>query len=969
MKISILISTILLASLSSSPGQVPVFRPDQIASMVAAYKLDPRGPYRDIRWFCKDGSINPPKEPCDKPGGVQRARMKQEIVDLAKKEHIFLGQILATTPYVDFWDEVNSSSRLKQFQLENFLFSADNGWILRKARYYRGARQAEDEAKWGRDFFEWLLKDEQRISEHFFLIKQAVRDLPHRTDDNLTLRIRAVSKSISEAYPEFMDLRIKIHGQPHPEDLNAVRNFQRLHQEKLSASIYKLLDDLVKDMNALYQTVDLTKLGAYSGQLSSENEVGKAITKLVDEFKDVPPSLARLNALSETMLAARNGLSSTVSPDERLAIFDALIEMEEIILLEAQTVSPETLEDLLTQIKVLIRVAAATGWIELWEWEKVEEYLTWRGKEEMSLNDLDRQLTLGRSVIEWSTGMGTAIWNKTIERYGTFEPLTYGFLDDRIRSSVLLPLGEKIGNLGDLITQFSGRSNLVMGIKEQGLIRGLNPGFAKGILVVVSEDPDNIKVSPDKIYIFDRSPADLKPVAGIATVSEGNAVSHVQLLARNLGIPNAVFSRRNLLELKAYSGKEVFYAVSPNGTVIMKPAKEMSEEERKLFAKRVRPEERIEVPTQSLNLAQKNPVNLREVKATDSGNLCGPKAANLGQLKSMFPENVVEGFVIPFGVFRDHMEQSMPGTEMSYWGFMNQIFDQGEAMLNEGITQEKVDAYTLEGLDKLQTAIRSMPLKQEFVEEMKVCFEEVLGDRLGKVPVFLRSDTNMEDLRDFTGAGLNLTLFNVVEPDKILQGIKDVWASPYTERSYSWRQRYLINPENVYPSILVIPSVDVDASGVMITKGIINEAADDLTVAFSRGAGGAVDGQVAETWLLVKGGPNILLSPAREPFARRLPADGGSYKEALTFNTPILQNGSISALRKIAHEIKDKFPFAAGSEAVIHDIELGFKDGHLWLFQVRPFVENKNALGSLYLQSINAKLPVQYYPVSYALQP
>ena len=35
------------------------------------------------------------------------------------------------------------------------------------------------------------------------------------------------------------------------------------------------------------------------------------------------------------------------------------------------------------------------------------------------------------------------------------------------------------------------------------------------------------------------------------------------------------------------------------------------------------------------------------------------------------------------------------------------------------------------------------------------------------------------------------------------------------------------------------------------------------------------------------------------------------------------------------------------------DIELGFKDNKLWLFQVRPFVENKNAAASQYLNSLN----------------
>ena len=38
------------------------------------------------------------------------------------------------------------------------------------------------------------------------------------------------------------------------------------------------------------------------------------------------------------------------------------------------------------------------------------------------------------------------------------------------------------------------------------------------------------------------------------------------------------------------------------------------------------------------------------------------------------------------------------------------------------------------------------------------------------------------------------------------------------------------------------------------------------------------------------------------------------------------------------------------------DVELGFKDQKIWLFQVRPFVENKKALNSEYLQSITPKI-------------
>ena len=35
--------------------------------------------------------------------------------------------------------------------------------------------------------------------------------------------------------------------------------------------------------------------------------------------------------------------------------------------------------------------------------------------------------------------------------------------------------------------------------------------------------------------------------------------------------------------------------------------------------------------------------------------------------------------------------------------------------------------------------------------------------------VFIRSDTNVEDLPGFTGAGLNLTLFNIVGFDNVVK--------------------------------------------------------------------------------------------------------------------------------------------------------------------------------------------------------
>jgi hypothetical protein len=126
-----------------------------ITEQIAVFKNDVRGPYKDIRWFCKDGSVRQPKDPCplEIGPGVQHARYKDVVENIGKKNHVFLGQILAYSTNQEFWDSQNHNSRIKQYQLDKYLRSVDDGWVLQKAQYYRGAVQVEDEEAWGIDFF------------------------------------------------------------------------------------------------------------------------------------------------------------------------------------------------------------------------------------------------------------------------------------------------------------------------------------------------------------------------------------------------------------------------------------------------------------------------------------------------------------------------------------------------------------------------------------------------------------------------------------------------------------------------------------------------------------------------------------------------------------------------------------------------------------------------------------------------
>ncbi|APQ18066.1 phosphoenolpyruvate synthase [Maribacter hydrothermalis] len=954
----LIIALFTSVTIAYSQTSVPA---DNIKTLVEKYKSDIRGPYRDIRWFCTDGSIRQPKDPCpdDIGPGVQHARYKDEVVALGKSNHIFFGQILAFSNNEEIWDSNNNHSRLKQYQLDKYLRLIDDGWINKKSQYYRGSVQVEDEEAWGIAFYKWILAKDSVVADNFYFLRQSLKDIPHSGDDNVAQLMRSESKVISDLYTPFMDLRTKIHSQPEKSDIQKVLDFKTKNQKSLTTDLNKKLDGLVTTMQTFFKPVDVQAL-LNKSKLVKGTTLGDKVQTFVQGLSSNEKPAYLVNETAQLLLDIREGLLEEKRPLARLQLLDISLKLEELLFQNAPNWEPTTVSEQLEKICALTTASVGAGYLELWEWEQVSGTLSKFGQEQLSLAELTQVLETARAAVEWSAAMVKANYQEVVDVYTTFEPKSYAFIDDRIRGSMALHLGKSVGELGDFIAKESALTNMVMDIPNQSTFRGLNPGYAFGELVVVDGSSEDIEVSSDKIYIFQRSPSDLKPVAGIATVAEGNMVSHVQLLARNLGIPNAALSDANLQSLKKYDGDRVFYAVSNKGNVIIKPEAKMTEQERELFVKKERNTDKIEVPVEKIQLGNTDVLNMRNVDASDSGALCGPKAANLGQLKKMFPEQVVEGLVIPFGIFRDHMDQQMPGENSSYWEYLNAMFTEAERMRNADVPEPEVENYQLRQLETLREAIKKMPLKADFMNQLEAKFKSVLGSDLGAIPVFLRSDTNMEDLKDFTGAGLNLTLFNVLDKEKILNGVKEVWASPYTERSFKWRQKYLLNPENVFPSILVIPSVDVDYSGVLITKGINSGNDQDLTIAFSRGAGGAVDGQSAETYTIYDTGGYRLLAPAREPKYNSLPATGGTGKKVATFQKRVVNENNLNEIKQLAKTIRETLPKETNSDYEgAYDVELGFKEDKPWLFQIRPFVENKKALSSGYLESITPKINTQ----------
>src|SRR4030095_5330227 len=96
-------------------------------------------------------------------------------------------------------------------------------------------------------------------------------------------------------------------------------------------------------------------------------------------------------------------------------------------------------------------------------------------------------------------------------------------------------------------------------------------------------------------------------------------------------------------------------------------------------------------------------------------------------------------------------------------------------------SEQELSAWIIPRLEVIQNSIRQAPL----TAALKTAIHKGLeanGLISGAHPTMgccVRSDTKGEDLDNFNGAGLNLTLFNSKSLKDIYDGLKEVWASPF----------------------------------------------------------------------------------------------------------------------------------------------------------------------------------------------
>jgi len=442
--------------------------------------------------------------------------------------------------------------------------------------------------------------------------------------------------------------------------------------------------------------------------------------------------------------------------------------------------------------------------------------------------------------------------------------------------------------------------------------QALNIAKGLGRIHIISRLDDSVEIGSNEILVLDEVPIQLPPVAGIITSKPSTPLSHINLLARGWGIPNAYIKNAREL-LKQYDGWWVSLETRRDGYSIKRADMDQLREYQRRLA------ERLDVMRPRANLEEKRLLGLAQQRARSSIAF-GGKSANLGEvLNARLPGIVVpNGFSIPFFYYDQFTKE-------------NELDDAVYELLND---QRFIHdpPYRRERLVELRQKFHQAKVSDQLREQV---LEQVAREYPGK-GLFVRSSSNTEDLPNFSGAGLYTTVPNVRGEEPLIEAIKTVWASLWNFEAYEARERAGVDHSGTYMAVLIQEGINSESSGVMITTDPFDrENQGAIYISAKRGLGiKVVEGKrVAEQIIYRPHGNAIqVLTRSEEDSLLTFDEQGGVKEVPITDQRAVLTDDVIRRLVRAATAVKRVF----GRRD--QDIEWAYMSGRIYILQSRPFI-------------------------------
>ncbi len=442
--------------------------------------------------------------------------------------------------------------------------------------------------------------------------------------------------------------------------------------------------------------------------------------------------------------------------------------------------------------------------------------------------------------------------------------------------------------------------------------QALNLASGIGRIHVIPKLDEHVEIGFNEILVLDEVPITLPPVAGVITSKPSTPLSHINLLAKGWGIPNAYIKNAHEI-LKQYDGWWVTFEAKRDGYTIKRAdVNQLREYEQRL-------KQRLDVMRPKFDLAEVRLLNLGQQRAR-SAVAFGSKSANLGEvMNARLPGIVVpNGFTIPLYYYDQFLKA-------------NNLDDAIYTMLND---QKFVHdpVYRRGYLTKLREQIQ----QGKFDEKLRgMILQKTRREYAGK-GLFVRSSSNTEDLPKFSGAGLYNTVPNVRDERQLIEAVKAVWASLWNFEAYEARERAVIDHSKVFMAVLIQEGINSESSGVMITADPFDkENTGAVYISAKRGLGiKVVEGKRVAEQIIFRQRANAIkvLTRSDEDSLLTFDQNGGVKEVAITGERVVLTDDVIKRLVTAGTAIRRVFG------ARDQDIEWAYMNGQIYIVQSRPYI-------------------------------
>jgi hypothetical protein len=442
--------------------------------------------------------------------------------------------------------------------------------------------------------------------------------------------------------------------------------------------------------------------------------------------------------------------------------------------------------------------------------------------------------------------------------------------------------------------------------------QSLNVAKGLGRIHIIDKLDDHVEIGFNEILVLNEVPLSLPPVAGVIVSKPSTPLSHINLLVKGWGVPNAYIKNANEI-LKQYDGWWVAFETLPDHYTIKRAdLKQLDEYQKRLAVLKDR-------MTPRFNLEDHRLLDLYQQRAKMADTF-GSKSANLGEVAHANLQGIVvpKGFGIPIYYYDQFIKENK--LEDAIYEMMNdQKFVHDPAYRRQKLTELRERFKQ----GKVSDALREAVLKKVHAE---------YKDK----GLFVRSSSNVEDLPNFSGAGLHDTVPNVKGDEQIIDAIKTVWASLWNFDAYEARERANVDHSKAFMAILVQEGINADSAGVMITTDPFDsEDRGGVYISAKRGLGiKVVEGKkVAEQLIYLPTANSVkVLTRSDEDSLLTFDERGGVKEIPISGERAVLTDETVRRLARAASLIKNIF---GGKE---QDIEWVFMQGQVYIVQSRPYV-------------------------------